>query len=162
MKNPFILVQLSHGILQKKPHVDSAIIRQSFIFPIKANEKYRIKANGHATFCLEEAEGIEWNDGSTSTCKEINNQEFYFKCLIPPEGIKIILTKNDQELNSISIKETMEMPDGELLILNQELVRNHDFTKSTEEYFFDSDVPQNSKKIRWIQGYNKYIVREAK
>ena len=82
--------------------------------------------------------------------------------MIPPEGIKIILTKNDQELNSISIKETMEMPDGELLILNQELVRNYDFTKSTEEYFFDSDVPQNSKKIRWIQGYNKYIVREAK
>lgn len=161
MKNPFILVKLSNGVLKKKPNFDSAIIRQSFILPIEPNQKYMIKAEGSAIFCLEQAQEINWSDGDNSLCKEINNQQLYFSCLIPPIGIKIKLNSDDQELHSISIRKTLEMPDGELLALDQELVKNHNFLNSTEEYFFESDAAQNEKKVRWIQGYNKYIVREA-
>lgn len=158
MKNPFVLKSLSQGILKKKPNFKKAQIRQSFLLPLNKKEKYFIETKGSALLCLEGAKYVSWNDGDDSNCKYFNDDSFVFSCGLPPLGIEITLDSNDQELSGISIRNCLEMPNGELIVLEEEFIRNCNFKDTSEEYVFESEKNQN--KIRWVQGYNKYIVRE--
>ena len=163
MGNPFILKKLAHGVLKKKPNIPVAELRQGFISPLVFGEKYLIKADGSATITLEGGEGILWSNGLGSRAIQMHDQEFIFSFKVPPTGIKISLNSNNQELHSISLREILEMPDEEIIVLEDELIRNHDFLSSSDEYLFfeDSGIKKNKKKIRWVEGYNNYIVREA-
>lgn len=163
MKNPFILKKLARGIIQKKPEVQNAALRQSLKKQLQKGSYYRLDIRGRTSFTLLDATGVLWDDGSSGIEKIIDNQVKYFKLEQGPSKIRIQMLEDEDELYFLSLKECHGMNES-ATIIDEELIQNNDFLTTNERYFYgdyEKEVSTNPNEAKWIEGYNHYIVREV-
>ena len=163
MKNPFILNKLSQGILQKKASAEKAIVKQQLKSILLPGYNYKLSAQGRAKFTFTEDNKILWSNGLSGNSIILDSEEISFSPSCEISQLKVEMIEDEDQLFSTSIKEVQTNSNNEEVI-EYEFIKNNDFMDRTERFINAEGVTPEAErgdKLRWIEGYNSYIVREV-